>query len=154
MERICSPSGVRRLRDSIHHLRVCLARRVVRGRRCGGTAMDGPREVPFHESANRPQLLMGGDRELILVSAILAAMLVFAVMKWWSILAGLVLWLTAVGGIAGMAKGDPPSCGTSTSGTWAIGICIPPRAGCPLLPLQPPRIGDEPCPLLNSARGG
>ena len=50
--------------------------------------MDGPREVPFHESANRPQLLMGGDRELILVSAILAAMLVFAVMKWWSILAG------------------------------------------------------------------
>jgi hypothetical protein len=49
--------------------------------------MDQPREVPFHESANRPQLLMGGDRELILVSAILAAMLVFAVMNWWSILA-------------------------------------------------------------------
>ena len=41
--------------------------------------MSGPREVPFHESANRPQLLMGGDRELILASAILAAMLVFAV---------------------------------------------------------------------------
>ena len=69
--------------------------------------MDGPREVPFHESANRPQLLMGGDRELILVSAILAAMLVFAVMKWWSIFAGLVLWLIAVGVLARMAKVDP-----------------------------------------------
>jgi len=31
---------------------------------------------------------MGGDRELILVSAILAAMLVFAVMKWWTFLPG------------------------------------------------------------------
>jgi len=69
--------------------------------------MDQPREVPFHESANRPQLLMGGDRELILVSAILAAMLVFAVMKWWSILGGLVLWLIAVGVLARMAKVDP-----------------------------------------------
>ena len=69
--------------------------------------MDQPREVPFHESANRPQLLMGGDRELILVSAILAAMLVFAVMKWWSILGGFVLWLIAVGVLARMAKVDP-----------------------------------------------
>ena len=50
---------------------------------------------------------MGGDRELILVSAILAAMLVFAVMKWWSILAGLILWLIAIGVLARMAKVDP-----------------------------------------------
>jgi len=69
--------------------------------------MDAPREVPFHESANRPQLLMGGDRELILVSAILAAMLVFAVMKWWSIIAGLILWLITVGVLVRMAKVDP-----------------------------------------------
>jgi len=69
--------------------------------------MDRPREIPFHESANRPHLLMGGDRELVLVSAILAAMLVFAVMKWWSILAGLIFWLVAVGVLARMAKADP-----------------------------------------------
>src|SRR6266853_770957 len=97
MERICSAGRVRRLRNRFHHLRDRHARGLVRGRRCGGLAMDRPREVPFHESANRPQLLMGGDRELILVSAILAAMLVFAVMKWWSIVAGLVLWLISVG---------------------------------------------------------
>ena len=100
-------AGVRRLRNCFHHFRGCLAGRLVRGRRGGRLIMDGPREVPFHESANRPQLLMGGDRELILVSAILAAMLVFAVMKWWSILGGLVLWLIAVGVLARMAKVDP-----------------------------------------------
>ena len=29
--------------------------------------MDAPREVPFHDSANRPNLLLGGDREMVLV---------------------------------------------------------------------------------------
>jgi len=69
--------------------------------------MDAPREVPFHDSANRPNLLLGGDREMVLVFAILAAMLVFAVMKWWSVVAGIVLWLTAVGVLARMGKADP-----------------------------------------------
>jgi len=69
--------------------------------------MDAPREVPFHESANRPNLLLGGDREMVLVFAILAAMLVFAVMKWWSVFSGILLWLTAVGVLARMGKADP-----------------------------------------------
>ena len=69
--------------------------------------MNVPREIPFHESANRPNLLLGGDRELVLVSAILAAMLVFAVMKWWSVVAGVGLWVTAVGVLARMGKADP-----------------------------------------------
>jgi type IV secretory pathway TrbD component len=69
--------------------------------------MDAAREVPFHESANRPNLLLGGDRELVLVFAIMAAMLVFAVMKWWSVLAGIALWLTGVGVLARMGKADP-----------------------------------------------
>ena len=69
--------------------------------------MEAPREVPFHDSANRPNLLLGGDREMVLVFAILAAMLVFAVMKWWSVVAGVVLWLTAVGVLARMGKADP-----------------------------------------------
>jgi len=54
--------------------------------------MDAPREIPFHQSANRPHLLLGGDRELVLVFGVMAAMLIFAVMTWWSIVAGLVLW--------------------------------------------------------------
>ena len=69
--------------------------------------MDAPREVPFHESANRPNLLLGGDREMVLASAILAAMLVFAVMKWWSVFPGVLLWLAAVAVLARMGKADP-----------------------------------------------
>jgi type IV secretion system protein VirB3 len=52
-------------------------------------------------------LLLGGDRELVLVSGILAAILIFAVMTWWSILAGAVLWLAAVAVLARMGKVDP-----------------------------------------------
>ena len=69
--------------------------------------MDAPREMPFHQSANRPHLLLGGDRELVLVSGVLAAMLIFAVMTWWSMIAGLVLWLAAVAVLARMGKVDP-----------------------------------------------
>jgi len=69
--------------------------------------MDSPREMPFHQSANRPHLLLGGDRELVLVSGVLAAMLIFAVMTWWSIVAGLVLWLAAVAVLARMGRVDP-----------------------------------------------
>jgi type IV secretion system protein VirB3 len=69
--------------------------------------METPREMPFHQSANRPHLLLGGDRELVLVSGVLAAMLIFAVMTWWSMIAGLVLWLAAVAVLARMGKVDP-----------------------------------------------
>ena len=69
--------------------------------------MNSPREMPFHQSANRAHLLLGGDRELVLVSGILAAVLIFAVMTWWSTLAGLVLWLAAVAVLATMGKVDP-----------------------------------------------
>ena len=69
--------------------------------------MDAPREMPFHQSANRPHLLLGGDRELVLVLGVLAAMLIFAVMTWWSIVAGVVLWLAAVAVLARMGKVDP-----------------------------------------------
>lgn len=30
-------------------------------------AVDKPREIVIHQSANRPNLLLGGDRELVLV---------------------------------------------------------------------------------------
>jgi type IV secretory pathway TrbD component len=69
--------------------------------------MESPREMPFHQSANRPHLLLGGDRELVLVSGVLAAILIFAVMTWWSMVAGLVLWLAAAAVLARMGKVDP-----------------------------------------------
>jgi type IV secretion system protein VirB3 len=69
--------------------------------------MDKPREIVIHQSANRPQLLLGGDRELILLAALLAAMLVFALVTWWGVLAGLVLWVSAVAVLSRLGRSDP-----------------------------------------------
>ena len=65
-----------------------------------------PREIPIHPSANRPHLVLGGDRELVLCAALLAAVLAFAVSTWWSFALAIVLWLAAVAVLARMGKAD------------------------------------------------
>ena len=39
---------------------------------------DKPREIVIHQSANRPNLLLGGDRELVLVMVMIAGGLAFS----------------------------------------------------------------------------
>ena len=51
--------------------------------------MEKPREILIHQSANRPHLLLGGDRELVLFAALMSAMLMFALVTWWEIAAGI-----------------------------------------------------------------
>src|SRR2546429_636828 len=68
---------------------------------------DQPREIPIYPSANRPHLVLGGDRELVLGAALLAAVLAFAVSTWWSFALAIVLWLTSVAVLARMGKADP-----------------------------------------------
>jgi len=43
--------------------------------------MDKPREILIHQSANRPNLLLGGDRELVLLAAMLSASLIFVIAR-------------------------------------------------------------------------
>lgn len=69
--------------------------------------MDEPRQVPFHESANRPNLLMGGDRVLVIVSFIVSAIVIFAGLKWWSFLFGGTVLAVLLGVVSRMAKVDP-----------------------------------------------
>lgn len=69
--------------------------------------MDKPREIVIHQSANRPQLLLGCDRELVLFAALMASMLVFALVTWWGVVAGVLLWFAAVAVLSRMAKADP-----------------------------------------------
>jgi type IV secretory pathway TrbD component len=68
---------------------------------------DQPREIAIHPSANRPHLVLGGDRELVFCAALLAAVLAFAVSTWWSFALAIVLWLTSVAVLARMGKADP-----------------------------------------------
>jgi type IV secretion system protein VirB3 len=69
--------------------------------------MEKPREIIVHQSANRPNLLLGADRELVLLSAMLAASLIFVIASWWGILLGVVLWVVAVAILKRMGKADP-----------------------------------------------
>jgi type IV secretion system protein VirB3 len=66
-----------------------------------------PREIVVHQSCNRPNLLLGGDRELVLLSAILSAMLAFVIATWWGAVSGIVLWAFAVAVLNRLGKADP-----------------------------------------------
>jgi type IV secretion system protein TrbD len=69
--------------------------------------MDRPREIVIHQSANRPHLLLGGDRELVLFAALMSAMLIFALVTWWAIVAGIAIWIGAVAILSRMGRFDP-----------------------------------------------
>ncbi len=69
--------------------------------------MDTPREIVIHQSANRPHLLLGGDRELVLFAGLMSAMLIFALVTWWGIATGIALWIFAVAVLSRMGRFDP-----------------------------------------------
>lgn len=61
----------------------------------------------IHRALSRPTLLMGADRELVLVTALAAIILVFVIVTWFSVLLGALIWLAVVAALRAMAKADP-----------------------------------------------
>jgi type IV secretory pathway TrbD component len=68
---------------------------------------DKPREIVIHQSANRPNQILGGDREMILVSILIAVSLAFSLASLWGIALSVVLWIGAVAVLQRMGKADP-----------------------------------------------
>ena len=68
--------------------------------------MDTPREILIHPSVHRPRLILGADRELVIFLGLLAAILVFALVTWWSVVTGVILWLAGVSLLVGMGRED------------------------------------------------
>src|SRR3954470_4351897 len=66
-----------------------------------------PREVVIHQSANRPNLLLGGDRELVLVMIMVSAGLAFSLARWWGIGLAIALWISSIAVLQRMGKADP-----------------------------------------------
>lgn len=64
------------------------------------------RTIPIHRCGNRPSLFMGGDRELVMFSGLLSAILVFAAQDWLAAIAGLAMWFLSLKGLRLMAKSD------------------------------------------------
>ncbi|MCY1667437.1 conjugal transfer protein TrbD [Rhizobium sp. SL86] len=62
---------------------------------------------PVHRALSRPNLLMGADRELVLLTALAAIILIFVVLTWYAALFGLAIWMIAVAALRMMAKADP-----------------------------------------------
>jgi type IV secretion system protein VirB3 len=68
---------------------------------------DRPREITIHQSANRPNQILGGDRELVLVSILIAVSLAFSLATWWGIALSVVFWVGSIAVFQRMGKADP-----------------------------------------------
>jgi type IV secretory pathway TrbD component len=69
-----------------------------------GTALMRSR---IYRALSRPTLLLGADRELILLTGLAAAISAFVVLTWFSILFGIGIWLAVFAALRLMAKTDP-----------------------------------------------
>lgn len=68
---------------------------------------DKPRETVIHQSANRPNQLLGGDRELVLVMVMVCGGLAFSLASWWGIGFAVVFWIISIAALQRMGKADP-----------------------------------------------
>jgi len=68
---------------------------------------DRPREIVIHQSANRPNQILGGDRELVLIAMLTAISLAFSLGSWWGIGLSVAFWVGAAAVLQRMGKADP-----------------------------------------------
>jgi len=65
------------------------------------------RTIPIRRAGNRENLFMGGDRELVMFSGLVAFALIFSAQELRATVIGLLLWFGALFVCRLMAKSDP-----------------------------------------------
>lgn len=65
------------------------------------------RSLDIYQALSRPNLIMGADRELVLLTGLLTLVLVFVVLTLPAAMLGLAVWITMVALLRSMAKADP-----------------------------------------------
>jgi len=65
------------------------------------------RAIPIRRAGNRHNLFMGGDRELVMFSGLLAFALIFSAQEVRATVIGTLLWFGALFACRLMAKADP-----------------------------------------------
>jgi type IV secretory pathway TrbD component len=70
-------------------------------------ALPTPQLTVIHSSINRPTQWLGGDRELIIVTALLSFGLALSLATWWGVVISIVFWLSAAAVLQRMGKADP-----------------------------------------------
>jgi type IV secretion system protein VirB3 len=63
--------------------------------------------VKVHAALNKPNLLLGGERELMLIVGLFSSVMVFIAMTWQTFIIGVTLWLILTMLLRMMAKADP-----------------------------------------------
>jgi type IV secretion system protein VirB3 len=63
--------------------------------------------VPIHRALTRSNLFLGGDREMVMFSGLIAGTMVFYAFEWKSALVGIVFWFFSLFVLRLMAKHDP-----------------------------------------------
>ncbi|MGO9444010.1 MAG: conjugal transfer protein TrbD [Thiobacillaceae bacterium] len=63
--------------------------------------------VPIYIALNRPILVLGGERNLVLMLGILAGVFIFSLAQLWAAALGVGLWVTGQWALALAAKYDP-----------------------------------------------
>ncbi|MGF9566847.1 conjugal transfer protein TrbD [Neorhizobium sp. BT27B] len=61
----------------------------------------------IHRALSRPSLLMGADRELVMITGLASAILIFVVLTVYSAIFGLAVWVVIIAALRLMAKSDP-----------------------------------------------
>ena len=69
--------------------------------------MSGLRRHRVHRALSRPNLLMGADRELVLITGLASVILIFVVLTVYSAIFGVAVWIVIVRALRMMAKSDP-----------------------------------------------
>jgi type IV secretory pathway TrbD component len=69
--------------------------------------MAGLRRSPFHRVLHRPNLILGGERELVMFTALLSGGLAVSAQNWVATLISSVIWLVCMAFLRMMAKADP-----------------------------------------------
>ncbi len=72
-----------------------------------GESLSGLQRNRIHRALSRPNLLMGADRELVLLTGLAAVILIFVVLTTYSAIFGVAVWIVIVGLLGMMAKADP-----------------------------------------------
>jgi type IV secretion system protein VirB3 len=68
---------------------------------------DRAREILIHQSANRPNQILGGDRELVLVTILVSVSLAFSLATLWGIGLAVGFWIGSIAILQRMGKADP-----------------------------------------------
>lgn len=95
-------------------------------------------EVTVHRSLTRPILLAGGERELVLMLAIIAGIFIISLFRWWSVAVGVGLWIVGMWVLQRMAEKDPQFSKTAIRAIRYRKWLAPATN-----PFAPPRIGKE-----------